>query len=80
MTRARLIERFVNVGLVSEDLDHHYEKLNRPTAPFSHPSPAYSALEKPEPDYEVPVSRESAIYQVTLPCNRIYILVAEKWS
>ena len=79
MTRARLIERFVNVGLVSEDPDHHYEKLNRPTAPFNHPNPAYSALE--EPDYEVPVSRESAIYQVTLPCaNRIYILVAEKWS
>ena len=68
MTRARLIDGFLNTGIVSEDPDHCYKNLNRPTAPFCYPSPAYSAPEKPPPDYEVPVNRanvESAIYQVT---------------
>ena len=60
MTRATLIDGFLNTGIVSEDPDHCYDNC--------YPSPAYSAPEKPPPDYEFPVNRanvESAIYQVT---------------
>ena len=73
MIRARLIQVFLNAGIE----EHRYERLNKPIAPY--PAP-YHASEEPEPDYEVSVDRESAIYQVTLSSNRIYILVPEEWA